>query len=106
MWPPEGERACWRGKERFVLELVNVGGLRVALRRRGRGEPVLLVHGGMSDSQEWGPQLEDLSRDYDVVAVDVLGCGGSADPPVEFGLAEHAHILAGTLDALGARRLT
>jgi pimeloyl-ACP methyl ester carboxylesterase len=84
-----------------VLELVNVGGLRVALRRYGQGEPVLLVHGGMSDSREWGPQVEDLSRGYDVIAVDVLGCGGSADPPEEFGLADHAHVLAGILDTLG-----
>jgi len=84
-----------------VLESLDVGGLRVAVRRRGRGEPVLLVHGGMSDSREWDPQIEDLSRDYDVVAVDVLGCGGSANPPEEFGLADHARVLAGTLDALG-----
>jgi pimeloyl-ACP methyl ester carboxylesterase len=84
-----------------VLEYVTVGGLRVAVRRRGRGEPVLLIHGGMSDSREWGRQVEDLSRDCDVIAVDVLGCGGSDDPPEEFGLVDHAHILEGTLDALG-----
>ncbi len=84
-----------------MLELVDVGGLRVAVRRRGRGEPVLLIHGGMSDSREWGPQVEDLSRDYDIVSVDVLGCGGSDDPPEEFGLVDHSHVLAGALDALG-----
>jgi pimeloyl-ACP methyl ester carboxylesterase len=84
-----------------VTELVDVGGFGVAVRRRGRGEPVLLIHGGMSDSREWRPQLDDLSRDYDVVAVDVLGCGGSADPPEDFSLADHAHVLEGTLDALG-----
>jgi len=99
--PADGPGRILEREGTLVLELVDVGGLRVALRRRGRGEPVLLVHGGMSDSREWGPQVEDLSRDYDVVAVDVLGCGGSADPPEEFGLADHAHVLAGTLDALG-----
>jgi pimeloyl-ACP methyl ester carboxylesterase len=75
-----------------VLHAVDVRGLRVAVRRRGEGEPVLLIHGGMSDSREWGLQVEDLARDHDVVAVDVLGCGGSSDP---------AHLLAETLDALG-----
>ena len=84
-----------------MLGSVDVHGLRVALRRRGQGEPVLLVHGGMSDSREWTPQVEDLARDYDVIAVDVLGCGGSADPPEDFGPADHAHLLAGTLEALG-----
>jgi pimeloyl-ACP methyl ester carboxylesterase len=84
-----------------VLQLVDVRGLRVAVRRRGEGEPVLLIHGGMSDSREWGLQVEDLARDHDVIAVDVLGCGGSSDPPEEFALADHAHLLAETLDALG-----
>jgi pimeloyl-ACP methyl ester carboxylesterase len=84
-----------------VLESRDVGGLRVAFRRRGRGEPVLLVHGGLSDSREWGLQVEDLSRDHDVVAVDVLGCGGSADPPGGFGIADHARVLAGLLHTLG-----
>ena len=99
--PPSVGRGILEREVRFVLEFVDVHGLRVALRRRGHGEPVLLVHGGLSDSREWDPQVEDLSRDYDVVAVDVLGCGGSADPPQEFGLADHAHVLAGTLDILG-----
>jgi pimeloyl-ACP methyl ester carboxylesterase len=84
-----------------VLQSVDVLGLRVAVRRRGKGEPVLLVHGGMSDSREWGLQVEDLARDHDVIAVDLLGCGGSADPPEEFDLGDHAHLLAATLDALG-----
>ena len=84
-----------------MLEFVDVRGVRVALRRRGQGEAVLLIHGGMSDSREWGPQIDDLSRDHDVIAVDIVGCGCSADPPEGFGLADHAHTLAGTLSALG-----
>jgi pimeloyl-ACP methyl ester carboxylesterase len=54
----------------------------------------------MSDSREWSRQVGDLSRDHDVVAVDLLGCGGSADLPQDFGLADHAHVLAGVLDTL------
>jgi pimeloyl-ACP methyl ester carboxylesterase len=84
-----------------MLESVDVDGLQVVVRRHGRGEPVLLLHGGMSDSREWSLQVDDLSQDHDVIAVDVLGCGGSDDPPEDFGLADHAHLLAGTLQALG-----
>lgn len=83
-----------------MLQYVEVRGLRVALRRRGQGEAVLLLHGGLSDSREWVPHLADLARDHDVVAVDLVGCGGSADPPKGFGLADHADVLAGTLAAL------
>lgn len=84
-----------------MRQSVDVQGLRVSVRRRGEGEPVLLIHGGMSDSREWDPQVDDLGRDHDVIAVDVLGCGDSSDPPEEFGLTDHADLLAGALDTLG-----
>ena len=84
-----GQGASWSGKDRLVLELVDVGGLRVAVRRRGRGEPVLLVHGGMSDSREWGPQVAEegsqVARDPGPVGV-VLVAEPLAEPPF---LAQH-----------------
>lgn len=84
-----------------MLQSVEVRGLRVAYRRRGYGELVVLLHGGMSDSREWAPQLDDLSRDHDVIAVDALGCGGSADAPEGLTLDGHADALTEALAALG-----
>lgn len=81
-------------------DVVQVRGLRVLLRRQGRGRAVLMLHGGMSDSREWRPQLSGLSPDHDVIAVDMLGCGGSSDPPARFSLEDHADVLAETLTAL------
>jgi pimeloyl-ACP methyl ester carboxylesterase len=84
-----------------MLEYVQARGLRVAYRRRGEGATVVLLHGGMSDSREWLPQIRDLSRDHDVIAMDSLGCGGSDDPPEGFGLADHSAVLAEALGAIG-----
>ena len=84
-----------------MLDFVAVHGLRVAFRRRGQGKPVVLLHGGMSDSREWHAALADLGRDHDVIALDALGSGGSADPPEGFGIRDHADLLAGALTALG-----
>jgi pimeloyl-ACP methyl ester carboxylesterase len=77
-----------------------VNGLEIAYRRAGSGPPLVLVHGGASDSRDWQPQLEGLAGDLDVVAWDEPGCGNSADPAGEFGLADVADALAGLVAAL------
>ena len=55
----------------------------VAYRRAGAGAPLLLLHGGLSDGRSWTPQLESLAHEYDVVAWDAPGCGGSANPAAD-----------------------
>jgi pimeloyl-ACP methyl ester carboxylesterase len=82
---------------------VEVEGLRIGYRRAGRGKPLLLLHGGFSDSREWRPQLEGLSDELDVIAMDCLGCGASADAPPGFELKDYADVAAGFLAALGLR---
>ena len=83
---------------------VEVDGLSVAYRRTGEGPPLVLLHGGLSDSREWRRQLEELSDEFDVVAWDAPGCGDSSDPPEGFGLHGYADCLAGFIGALGLDR--
>jgi pimeloyl-ACP methyl ester carboxylesterase len=45
----------------------------------------VLLHGAWSDGREWRPQLAGLSDEFDVIAWDAPGCGGSDDPPPEIG---------------------
>ncbi len=80
---------------------VVVRGLRIAYQRAGQGPPLLLLHGFISDSRAWRRQIEDLSRDFDIIAWDAPGCGGSSDPGEEFSMAQFAGCLAGLLDAIG-----
>lgn len=44
---------------------------------RGTGAPLLLVHGFALDHRMWHYQLDALSEEYRVIAVDVPGCGES-----------------------------
>ncbi len=74
----------------------------VAYRRVGAGAPLVLLHGGLSDGRAWTPQLESLAREYDVVAWDAPGCGGSADPTADLCLADYADAVAVLVRALGA----
>jgi pimeloyl-ACP methyl ester carboxylesterase len=52
----------------------------------------------------WRPQLDSLSDAFTVVAWDAPGCGGSFDPPDDFGLEGYADCLAGFVAELGLER--
>jgi pimeloyl-ACP methyl ester carboxylesterase len=55
----------------------------------------------MGDSREWHLQLDGLADDLTVVAWDAPGCGGSFDPPGDFGLEGYADSLAAFISRLG-----
>ncbi len=86
------------------MDSVDVLGLRIAYRRAGAGEPLVLLHGGFSDSREWRNQLVGLSDRYDVIAPDLPGSGSSSDPPSGWTLADYARVLAEFLFALDITR--
>jgi pimeloyl-ACP methyl ester carboxylesterase len=92
------------GDRAAELNTVEVDGRTIAFERRGEGPPLLLLHGWLSDTRVWRPQLEALSEEYTVVAWDAPGCGGSSDPPDDFGLGGFADCLAGFVSALGLER--
>ena len=76
-------------------------GLEIAYARAGAGPPLVLVHGAAQDGRVWQPQLAGLADAFTVVAWDEPGSGRSAGVPPGFGLADHAHCLAGLIGALG-----
>lgn len=82
------------------VQSVIIGGRHIAYEHMGRGEPIVLVHGFLSDSRAWRPQFEPLAREFRVIAWDAPGCGQSDDPPETFGFAEYADCLAALLDSL------
>jgi pimeloyl-ACP methyl ester carboxylesterase len=80
------------------FERLTVNGLEVAYQRGGEGAPLVLLHGFIQDSRHWRPQMEDLSRDFSVIALDIPGCGRSGDPPEGFAMTDFADLLASVLD--------
>jgi pimeloyl-ACP methyl ester carboxylesterase len=88
------------------VEQVEVGRLSIAYERAGEGPPLVLLQGFVGDARStWGPQIDDLSDDFTVVAWDVPGAGRSSDPPDSFTLPDYADCLAGFVDALGLGRV-
>jgi pimeloyl-ACP methyl ester carboxylesterase len=88
-----------------VMNRVETPAGTIAYRRAGAGLPLLLLHGGWSDSRSWLPQLTGLAGDHDVVAWDAPGCGGSSDPPSDLALADYADAVAALVGELGLGRV-
>ncbi len=58
-----------------------VHGLRMYYEIHGEGPPLLLLHGGMSSIPVWPEAIEFFSREYQVIAVEQMGHGRTADDP-------------------------
>jgi pimeloyl-ACP methyl ester carboxylesterase len=54
-----------------------VNGIRLWYAVFGHGEPVIMVHGGLANSDYWGLQVPVLARSYQVIVLDSRGHGRS-----------------------------
>ncbi len=68
--------------------------------RRGKGRPVLLVHGWMGSHRLWEPTFADLSEDHDVIALDLRGHGRSDRPLSPYTYDRYAEDLKEVIDLL------
>jgi len=82
------------------MEYVEIAGTRIGFEQRGRGTPLVLLHGIPADGRVWRRQLDALSDEYQVFAWDAPGCGRSSDPAGPLGLTEVAGHLASFIGAL------
>ncbi|RWE50815.1 MAG: alpha/beta fold hydrolase [Mesorhizobium sp.] len=69
--------------------------------RAGSGAPVLFIHGVGMNAAIWQPQFERMVGRFDVIAIDMLGHGGSPLPPQAPELADYAWQAVRLLDHLG-----
>jgi pimeloyl-ACP methyl ester carboxylesterase len=54
-------------------------GIPIAYERRGRGQPLVLIHGAAADHTRWEPVLPGLEKQFTIYAVDRRGRGQSGD---------------------------
>jgi poly(3-hydroxyoctanoate) depolymerase len=79
---------------------LSIGGLRVAARATGSGDPVLLLNGMSRPMESWAHFASAL-QDRTVIAFDAPGVGASQTPVVPYSMPMLADIAAGVLDAFG-----
>ncbi len=81
-------------------------GDRIAYREAGHGSAVLLIHGMAGSSETWRAIIPQLSKQYRVIAPDLLGHGESAKPRGDYSLGAFAAWLRDLLDELEVDRAT
>ena len=62
-----------------------VNGIKIWYAEFGRGEPVILLHGGLAKASYWGNQVPVLAKHYRVIVMDSRGHGRSTRNGAPFG---------------------
>lgn len=77
-----------------------VNGIRLWYAIYGHGNPVILVHGGLANSDYWGLQIPVLARRYQVIVLDSRGHGRSTRTAAPIGYDAMASDVLALMDTL------
>ena len=82
------------------MPTANVNNISIAYEIYGDGEPLILIHGYSYNKSAWITQIDDLSKHFKIIAVDVRGSGESSHPEESFTLESLVEDLKGLMDFL------
>lgn len=85
---------------------VTLRGIKLHYLDLGAGEPILMLHGWGSNSEVHRAMLEQLSRGYRVLALDLPGFGKSEEPPRAYCVDDFADVVQDFLQSLGISAVT
>ena len=83
------------------MNTVAINGIKLAYIRRGKGTPLVLIHGYPLDHASWNEVASLLENEFDVIAPDLRGFGQSTTVETPYTILDMADDLAGLLDHLG-----
>jgi pimeloyl-ACP methyl ester carboxylesterase len=84
--------------------LVPVNGIKIWYASFGHGDPVVLLHGGLANSNYWGHQVRALEGRYQVIVMDSRGHGRSSRDAQPFGYDLMASDVLALMDHLGLKK--
>jgi pimeloyl-ACP methyl ester carboxylesterase len=82
----------------------SVNGIKIWYATFGRGDPVILLHGGLANSNYWGNQVRELAKRYRVVVMDSRGHGRSTRNAEPYGYDLMASDVVGLMDFLKIKK--
>ena len=77
-----------------------VNGIKIWYAVFGHGRPVILLHGGLGNSNYWGKQVPVLAKHYEVIVMDSRGHGRSTRNEQPYGYDLMASDVVGLMDYL------
>jgi pimeloyl-ACP methyl ester carboxylesterase len=83
---------------------VEVNGASIWYAVFGDGPPVVLLHGGLANSNYWGNQVPALAEKHQVIVIDSRGHGRSTRSAQPYGYELMASDVLGVLDKLGVKQ--
>jgi pimeloyl-ACP methyl ester carboxylesterase len=83
---------------------VGINGISIHYAVYGRGSPVVLLHGGLANSDYWGNQIEALMPHHTVIVMDSRGHGRSTRDSRPYGYDLMADDVVALMDALKVPR--
>lgn len=81
-----------------------INGIKIWYAVYGQGAPVILLHGGLANSNYWGNQVPVLAKQYQVIVMDSRGHGRSTRDSKPFGYDLMATDVLALMDHLGIKR--
>jgi 3-oxoadipate enol-lactonase len=88
------------GSEERLMAFFIADGITIHYLARGRGEPLLLIHGLGCSGADWAFQVAALERRFRVIVPDLPGSGHSSAPQNGYDIAEFAAVMWKLLDHL------
>src|SRR5262245_10100046 len=85
------------------MQLIRCGEVELALVDRGRGRPLVLLHGFPLDHSMWNAQIEHFSTKFRVIVPDLRGFGASQVVPGASSMEQMADDVSAMLAALAVR---
>jgi len=73
---------------------------------KGKGKPILLIHGYGAGIWVWEKQIDILAQSYRVYALDLIGHGYSDRPKIAYTPEDYIHFLKDFMDGVGIEKAT
>jgi pimeloyl-ACP methyl ester carboxylesterase len=85
-----------------------VYGIKTHYVHAGEGEPLIMIHGGgpgASGASGWANTIPALAEHFHVYAIDLIGCGFTDKPLIEYSFQTQVEHVAGFIDALNLNQV-
>lgn len=86
------------------METITVNDIQLAYERRGKGTPLVLLHGFPLDHHLWDEVAPLLEDSFDIILPDLRGFGESTTVESPYTMDDYANDIAGLLDQLALQK--